>query len=99
MDSYNRGYNVRVADLGGVGTRSGNTTIVSQSDTVANTPDVNAGFYAVAYDTSAVSGFSTGERTISYRGTDSVFGSGTIGSEIWNAYGWERAVQVVSKLN
>ena len=50
-------------------------------------PDSRAGFYAIAYDTSAVSGFSAGEKTIAYRGTDSLFGSDGIGGDIWNGYG------------
>jgi hypothetical protein len=87
MDSYNRGYHERIAGLGGVNSQIGNAFISSQSDTLGNTEGVGAGFYGLSYNTSGVTGFSAGEKTIAYRGTDAAFGSGEIGSDIWNAYG------------
>jgi hypothetical protein len=56
MDSYNRGYNQGITGLGGVGSSIGNAVISSQSDTASGSTGVNAGFYAIAYDTSLVSG-------------------------------------------
>jgi len=84
MDSYNRGYNQGIIGLGG---GIGNAVIRTQSDTTNGSAGVSAGFYAIAYDTSAVSGFSEGEKTIAYRGTDQFFPNLTIGGDIWNAYG------------
>ncbi|MFH1159085.1 MAG: hypothetical protein V1721_09465 [Pseudomonadota bacterium] len=47
----------------------------------ANGPDAqSAGFYGIAYEYN-------GQVIISYRGTDSMFGDGTIGSDFLNAYG------------
>lgn len=50
MDAYNRGYgqgvNISGATLGGA-------TIAHQSDTEVGSPGVNAGFYAIAYTTTA----------------------------------------------
>ena len=70
MDSYNRGYGVGIKGLGGVGSGIGDATILSQSDTLAGSLSVSAGFYAIAYDMTGVAGFAAGERVISYRGTD-----------------------------
>jgi len=87
MDVYNRGYNEGIkfgANSDAFGTAIGNATIAARQ----RDPDaVSAGFYAIAYNTSAVSGFSAGEKTIAYRGTDSKVGSGGFGGDIWNAYG------------
>ena len=88
MDSYNRGYSPGI-NLSG--TAIGNASIDKTSsillDGNGQPLDQPAGFYAISYNTSAVSGFSAGEKTIAYRGTDQLFPSFTIGSEIWNAYG------------
>ena len=85
MDTYNRGYSPGMVLTG---TTIGNASISSDSSVLrdgnGNPLDRPAGFYAIAYDTSAVSGFSAGEKTIAYRGTDSLFG---FGGDIWNAYG------------
>jgi hypothetical protein len=63
MDAYNRGYNpgIDVSASDGIG----NATILDQA------AQVNASFYAVAYDVgTGVSGLSSGTTVISYRGTD-----------------------------
>ena len=63
MDSYNRGYAQSINGLNvelGV-TELGGATIIRQSDVVAGSAGVNAGFYAIAYDWN-------GETIISYRG-------------------------------
>ena len=50
MDAYNRGYNPGIADLSDtVGTQIGTATISNRSSSLANSPEVAAGFYAVAY--------------------------------------------------
>ena len=50
MDAYNRGYNPSIADLSDtVGTQIGTATISNRSSSLANSPEVAAGFYAVAY--------------------------------------------------
>ncbi|QWG21942.1 hypothetical protein KMZ93_18370 [Bradyrhizobium sediminis] len=70
MDSYNRGYNSGIALTG---TTIGKASIAQTSsillDDSGQSLDLPAGFYAIAYNTSAVSGFSAGEKTIAYRGT------------------------------
>ena len=96
MDAYNRGYGEGIADLGGEDSRLGDAKIIRQSDVDPNTPGVNAGFYAVAYEWTQ-----KGEPTktvISYRGTDNVTGEdpGTKGgSDLWN--GWVTGAGVVAK--
>lgn len=79
MDAYNRGYGSTVSDNGpgdtdglsdAVGTRIGNAQVRSRSDSDPNSDEVNAGFYAIAYDMSGAAGFSAGDTVISYRGTD-----------------------------
>lgn len=79
MDSYNRGYGQGVL-------LSPNDSLTGRNETgrrvgqavVANfdLPEgsVAAGFCAIAYDASAVTGFAAGERVIAYRGTDKVAG-------------------------
>lgn len=76
MDSYNRGYGQGIGGLDAVPnvTQIGMATIAQQSDTNSNTPGVNAGFYAIAYDVGGVAGFSPDEKVISYRGTDNIVG-------------------------
>jgi hypothetical protein len=83
MDSYNRGYGQGVKDLNVVigQTKIGNATISSQVDIDEGSAAIAAGFYALAYDMTGVSGFADGERVIAYRGTDSPL------SDIWNGYG------------
>ena len=50
MDAYNRGYNPGIADLSDtVGMQIGTATISNRSSSLANSPEVAAGFYAVAY--------------------------------------------------
>ncbi|GJL65542.1 MAG: hypothetical protein NPIRA05_05130 [Nitrospirales bacterium] len=62
MDAYNRGYN---PGLVYEGNSIGTATVTQQSETSPNSPEVNAGFYAVSYEWN-------GETIISYRGTDSL---------------------------
>ncbi len=82
MDSYNRGYNAGIEDLGGVSSNLGNAIIIRQSDTRVGFADRNAGFYAIAYK------LESGETVISYRGTDSLAGSAAAGgSDTVNGYG------------
>ncbi len=63
MDAYNRGYGAGISDgehvdsngidhgLGdAIGTQIGNATIVAGSDSDPTSPEVAAGFYAVAYE-------------------------------------------------
>lgn len=74
MDSYNRGYGRGVnfgpdsssANRNEVGIRIGRATIRSQDNSEGA---IAAGFYAIAYDMTGVSGFAAGERVISYRGS------------------------------
>ncbi len=65
LDSYNRGYGQNLGGLPVVlgSTKIGNATIDRQSDVEEDTPGVNAGFYAIAYDWN-------GQKVISYRGTN-----------------------------
>lgn len=70
MDSYNRGYGVGVRRLpvsGAIGNASILTDASSELDANAV---LSAGFYALAYDMTGVAGFASGERVISYRGSD-----------------------------
>lgn len=64
LDSYNRGYNVGVPGLGGIGSQVENKTLIMQSKTLSTSPEVAASFYAAAYQDSS------GNIVISYRGTD-----------------------------
>jgi len=85
MDAYNRGYNPGIAELGSSGAQIGEASIDRQSDIEDNSPSVNSGFYAISYNVGGVSGFSAGQKVISYRGTDNynIFDSA---SDLWN--GW-----------
>jgi hypothetical protein len=56
MDSYNRGYTRGIDGLGGIGSGIGNAVIRDQSDTANGSAGVSAGFYAIAYNMSGVSG-------------------------------------------
>jgi hypothetical protein len=85
MDAYNRGYNSGVAGLSDViGTAIGTATI-SRVTLSTDTDAVNAGFYAIAYT------LPSGEKVISYRGTDGLFGTDApnipSGSDLYNGYG------------
>jgi hypothetical protein len=54
MDAYNRGYNTGIDGLSNdPGTGIGNAKILRDSDTRTDSPEVNASFYAVAYDVGA----------------------------------------------
>ncbi len=65
--SYNRGYGQNVGGLAAAG-GIGNATIQLQSNTTDGSDEVEAGFYAIAYEWN-------GETTISYHGTNSVCSS------------------------
>ncbi|WP_299862495.1 hypothetical protein [uncultured Hoeflea sp.] len=66
MDSYNRGYSAGIADLSDDNETSiGNARIVRASSSLDTSPEVAAGFYAVAYQWN-------GQTVISYRGTDTL---------------------------
>lgn len=71
MDAYNRGYGEGVT-LPVIlnSTQIGNATITHQSDVDSNSDEINAGFYAIAYNVSGVAGFGSTEKVISYRGTN-----------------------------
>jgi hypothetical protein len=86
MDSYNRGYGagIKFTSNDSFGTAIGNATIAA---TRGQSDAQSVGFYALAYDTSAVNGFSAGEKTIAYRGTDQLVPGFTYGSDVWNSYG------------
>jgi len=65
MDTYNRGYGPGITGLSDdLGTQIGTATISNRTSSLANSPEVAAGFYAVAYDTEY-------GKVIAYRGTDS----------------------------
>ena len=69
MDSYNRGYNSGI-NFSVPNSNIGNAVVYTEK---GDAEAQSAGFFAVAYDTSAVFGFSAGEKTIAYRGTDRMF--------------------------
>lgn len=60
LDSYNRGYGQNVGGLTNSG-MIGNATILRQSNITENSDEVQAGFYAIAYQWQ-------GQTVISYRG-------------------------------
>ena len=62
LDSYNRGYGQNVGGLPSTG-KIGQATIKRQSNIAQNSDEVNAGFYAIAYEWN-------GETIISNRGTN-----------------------------
>ena len=67
LDSYNRGYGAGLSDLTTDGS-IGDWTIALDSSVLLEggiRSDIPAGFYAIAYTNAA-----TGEKVISYRGTD-----------------------------
>jgi hypothetical protein len=80
MDSYNRGYGEGIVGLSAAaGTMIGDAKIIRD----ANDPGGiarSAGFYAVAYDWN-------GKTVISYRGTDYLTETNSIGGDMLNDYG------------
>lgn len=84
MDSYNRGYEAGIENLGDFGSKIGNATFVTDSrilrDPSNNRRDQAVGFYASGYE------FSGGTFVISYRGTDNPLGGAFFNGDIWN--GW-----------
>ncbi len=89
MDSYNRGYNSGVVLTGNgiglaiIGKDSGDSTVFPQGTAQA------AGFYTISYNVGGVSGFTSGEKVIAYRGTDQKLSWpwGATGGDIWNGWG------------
>ncbi len=82
MDAYNRGYESGIGGPDGlgsaIGTMIGNASISYASDSIENSEERTAGFYAVAYQWN-------GETVISDRGTDNLNPLAQ-GSGFWN--GW-----------
>lgn len=82
MDTYNRGFEPSIEGLrvpspnedGDTTTvvRLGKARLLFDSQAALNNESLLPGFYAIAYDMSEVSGFTTGETVISYRGSDRV---------------------------
>jgi hypothetical protein len=101
MDSYNRGYgqglnNLATPTFDANGNaisvvRIGTATIVRDSSSLKNGNqrlDIPAGFYALAYTVSGVSGIADGTTVIAFRGTDGFSGSvANGGSDAWNGFG------------
>ena len=82
MDSYNRGYLPGISGLGGVNTGLGSARIIRESDTLDTSAEFAAGFYAVTYQ------LQSGERAISFRGTDvDIFSVSGLTTDVWNGYG------------
>ena len=79
MDAYNRGYGEGIEGLSdAIGTKIGTATISEGSDTDADSSEVAAGFYAVAYDTEF-------GKIISYRGTNAT-SPDVLLTDVWT--GW-----------
>ncbi len=85
LDSYNRGYGAALSDSGPgdtdglgeeAGTQIGNASILKSSRVLVDPSNPSSrldqpiGFYAIAYEMLDGSGRGTGEKIISYRGTD-----------------------------
>lgn len=71
MDSYNRGHEAGMNDLGPVGSMIGAATFIEQSSLNLQSPQIEAGFYASVYQLdTAVGDMPAGTIIISYRGTD-----------------------------
>jgi hypothetical protein len=97
MDAYNRGYapGINLAGGGFSGSQIGNASIGLASDEPsANIPgSVSAGFFAQSYAIGqALGSIASGQKIISYRGTDLNISnpnpwSDTPGSDAWNGYG------------
>ena len=73
LDSYHRGatgseyYGIQIRTISRSETHLGNAVIVSQDTSNAA---IAAGFYALSYDVSNVTGFGNASTVIAYRGTD-----------------------------
>lgn len=69
LDSYHRGYGIQLRTISRSGTHLGNAQLLTDIDN----PDgyIAAGFYAQAYDISAVFGIDGSNTVITYRATDS----------------------------
>ena len=85
MDSYNRGYDRGVKftpdespeprnEVSTSEPNLGLARVVAQTGVSEPSTDVQAGFYALAYNVSKVAGFAEGETVIAYRGTDKAAG-------------------------
>lgn len=88
MDAYNRGYDagIDLSDPNNLanpsdadGTQIGDAKVIDASSSNPNSPEVAAGFYAIAYNTPF-------GQVISYRGTDDPSIFALDGSDIW--HGW-----------
>jgi hypothetical protein len=109
MDSYQRGYGIQItlADSRRSEIRLGNAVI---KDIANPSGYIAAGFYAIAYDVSAVGGFGDANTVIAYRGTDydetdgyksyrDMFngwsvGAGYTGDDSESVFGWTPRVTV-----
>ena len=89
-DAYNRGYDSGIDNLSDdIDTAFGALKIIARSSSADDSQEVLNGFYAIAYevtDGDAIEGFDTGDKIISYRGTDFPPENNESGSDIWN--GW-----------
>lgn len=77
MDAYSRGYDKAIR-ITGSGTQLGTAQFVGQSSIAANSPEIDAGFYAIAYSYN-------GQTIISYRGTSTSSGGATLTDVV---HGW-----------
>jgi hypothetical protein len=69
MDSYNRGYGFGITGLGGKGSRIGRATVGEDALTLLTKGAAEAaGFYALAYTVSGVSGMADRTTVIAFRG-------------------------------
>jgi hypothetical protein len=88
MDSYNRSYGQGISGLASdVGTRIGTAEIRADSSVLKNGNlrlDIPAGFYAIAYQVSGVSGIADGTTVVAFRGTDTA--GGALLTDVFN--GW-----------
>jgi hypothetical protein len=91
MDSYNRGYGTGLT-FKKASTQIGKAQIITFPNNVSTGWEA-AGFYALAYNMTGVAGFTSGERVISYRGTNFDYGDSV--SAFFNSplvrdalYGW-----------
>jgi Protein of unknown function (DUF2974) len=86
MDSYNRGYGQGIRNLADSG-QIGGASILTFPNSVRAGWEA-AGFYALAYTVSGVSGIADGTTVIAFRGTDGFSGSvANGGSDAWNGFG------------
>ena len=70
LDAYSRGYDKAIR-ITGNDTQLGTAQFVGQSSIAANSPEIDAGFYAIAYNYD-------GQTIISYRGTSTSSGGATL---------------------